>query len=132
MANTRIDFLQTNRLDKILQRSLPAAPTNAGPCQHLKLAVLSSSTADHLTPALRVAALRRNLQLETYVGEYGMYRQALQDEASDLFAFQPDALLFAFDAAHLLGATPGPQRAEADETRRHGSPTNPRLLAACA
>ncbi len=115
LANTRVDFVQTNRIDKLLQRSLPRATGDAGPLRSLRIAMLSSSTADHLVPALRVAALRRNLQLEVFTGDFGAYRQALQDETSDLFQFKPDAMLFAFDAAHLLGGdNPALPRVDAD------------------
>jgi len=115
LANTRLDFVQTNRLDKILQRSLQGGATDSAAWRTLRLAVLSSSTADQLIPALRVAALRRNLRLDTYTGDYGMYRQELQDDESTLFEFKPDILLFAFDAAHLFGGdNPSLTRAEAD------------------
>lgn len=115
LANTRLDFVQTNRVDKILQRSLRNGAADSGAWRTLRLAVLSSSTADHLVPALRVAALRRNLQLQVYTGDYAMYRQELQDEASALFEFKPDILLFAFDAAHLIGGdNPALPRAEAE------------------
>jgi FkbH-like protein len=103
LANTRLDFVQTNRLDKALGKTLRAAPTDSTAWRSMKLALLSSSTVDHLLPALRVAALRRNLQLSVHAGEYGMYLQSLQDAGSDLFEFQPDVLLFAFHAQHLFG-----------------------------
>ncbi len=103
LANTRLDFVQTTRLDRILGRSLQAGNASEGAWRNLNFAVLSASTADHLLPALRVAALRRNLALRTYAGDYGMYRQSLQDEQSELYAFGPDVLLFAFDAQHLFG-----------------------------
>ncbi len=102
LANLRLDFAQTNRLDKTLQKVQVRICAEHGP-RTLKLAVLSSSTVDHLLPGLRVAALRRNCRLQTFVGDYGQYRQALQDDHSPLFQFQPDVILFAFHAAHVLG-----------------------------
>lgn len=115
LANTRLDFVQVARLDKLLQRSLLAGTGDIGSSRSLKLAVMSSSTVDHLIPALRVAALRGNFQLQTFTGDYGMYRQALQNQKSELFEFGPDALLFAFDAVHLFGGhIPSLQRSEAD------------------
>lgn len=114
LANSRLDFLQTQRLDKVLQRTLAAAD-GCGDLRRLRLAVMSSSTADHLLPALRIAGLRRGMALQTFTGDYGMYRTALQDDASALFEFKPDALLFAFDAAHLFGVqNPGLTSAAAD------------------
>ena len=107
LANLRLDFLQTHKLDKTVQQSLAAGKTQASPWRALKLAILSSSTSDHLLPALRVGALRRNLQLQTFTGDYGMYLQELQQETSALVAFKPDVVLFSFHAQHLIG-TPHP------------------------
>lgn len=99
LANLRLDFVQTNRLDRALQRcavSDRSIPT-------LKLAILSSSTAEHLLAGCRVAAARRNLRLQIYVANYGMYLQELQNPGSELHQFEPDVLLFAFHSQHLLG-----------------------------
>ena len=102
IAQTRLDFIQTNRLDKLTQKYFAAAaPADA--LKTLKLAVLSSSTADHLVSGLRVAALRRNFHLQTWLGDYGQYLQELQDGGSALYQFQPNVLLFAFHAQHLFG-----------------------------
>ncbi len=114
LANTRLDFVQTNRLDKALARASTEAAAG-GAWRSLNLAVLGSSTVDHLLPALRVAALRRNLHVRTLVGDYGMYRQSIQDPDSALWAFRPDVLLLAFDATHLFGRhDPGLGAAEAE------------------
>ncbi|GAC1630578.1 MAG: HAD-IIIC family phosphatase [Nevskia sp.] len=103
LARTRLDFIQTNRLDKLSQKHYAAAaPADA--LKSLKLALLSSSTADHLLPGLRVAALRRNFHLQTWLGDYGQYLQELQDGGSALHGFAPNVLLFAFHAQHLFGA----------------------------
>jgi len=113
LANSRLDFVQTIRLDKALQKNLHSASSDAAPWRKLKMAVLSSSTSDHLLPALRVAALRRNLELHTFAGDYGMYLQELQQDSSALFEFKPDVILFAFHAQHLLGS-PNPSLNRAD------------------
>jgi FkbH-like protein len=107
LANLRLDFLQTNKLDRTTQKILSSGATAASPWRTLNFALLGSSTVDHLLPALRVAALRRNLLLRTYNGDYGMYQQALQEPASELSAFGPDVILFAFHGQHLIG-TPHP------------------------
>jgi FkbH-like protein len=116
LAGYRLDFIQTNRLDRAMQKALRAGARDAASGRSLKLAVLSSSTVDHLFPALRVSALRRNVELQTFASDYGMYQQALEDQASDLFAFEPNVILFAFHAQHLFG-TPSPalSRAEAEQ-----------------
>ena len=45
--------------------------------------------------------MRRNIYVETYEGDYGQYLQELTNPASALYAFKPNTVLFAFDAAHL-------------------------------
>ncbi len=104
LANTRMDFIRTARLDRTAQRRFPAAPPPGLDSVPLRLAVLGSSTLAHLLPAIRVAALRRGLWLTTYACAYGQYFQELQDPESPLHAFAPNAILFAFDAHHLAKA----------------------------
>lgn len=99
LANCRLDFVQTSQLDKVLQRWR----AEDGPISRLKLAFLSSSTVDHLLPGCRVAALRRNLYLQTFVGDYAMYLAELQDEGSALHQYDPDVLLCTLHAQHLIG-----------------------------
>jgi predicted enzyme involved in methoxymalonyl-ACP biosynthesis len=100
LAKSRLDFVQTLKLDRRLQRAIADGVID-GPS--LRLAILSSSTANHLIPGLRVAALRRGIILEVYVGAYGLFQQELSDPSSGLHGFKPEAILFAFDAPHLLG-----------------------------
>jgi FkbH-like protein len=102
LANTRLDFVRTGRLDRIAQRQLGTQlPADAQ--GSIRLAVLASSTADHLLAGLRVGALRRGIWLQTYACSYGQYRQELFDRDSPLHQFRPDAVLFAMDARHLAG-----------------------------
>jgi FkbH-like protein len=103
-ALSRLDFLQTNRLDKILLRYFGDQVPDDSSVKSLRVAVMSSSTADHLLPGLRVAGLRRNLHTRVYLGDYGQYLQELQDSDSALYQFQPEIFLFAFHAQHLFGA----------------------------
>jgi FkbH-like protein len=102
LAAGRLDFVQTLKLDRAFQRAISGGETDG--LERLRLAVLSSSTAQHLIPGLRVAGLRRGLILDIHVGPFGLYQQELRDPASDLHGFRPEAVLFAFDADHLLGA----------------------------
>jgi predicted enzyme involved in methoxymalonyl-ACP biosynthesis len=74
----------------------------------MRLAVLASSSVDHMLPALHVAALRRNFWLDVYTGDYGRYSRDLVDRSSDLHDYKPDRVLFAMDTHHLLsGLDPG-------------------------
>src|SRR5580704_4622713 len=112
LARARIDALETRSLDRKRQRLVTNLPeVMAAP--PIRLAVLASSTVDHLLPAIRVAGMRRDLWIETYTPDYGQHTQALIDPASPLSAFCPTAVLFAFDSHHLLaGIEPGGDAAE--------------------
>ena len=102
LARMRLDALATIRLDRRLQRlfATMVPPKLATP--PIRLAVLGSSTLDHLLPALRVGALRRGLHLTLHTGEYGQYAQDLATPPPALTAFAPDTILLALDAPHLL------------------------------
>jgi len=113
VAGEHLDFIQTNRLDKILARHFSATNLPETVTKPVRLAVLSSSTADHLLPGLRVAGLRRAMFVTTLLGDYGQYLQELGDKESKLFAFDPTVILFAFHAEHLLG-NPDPALSTAD------------------
>src|SRR5271166_749695 len=102
LANARVNSLGTLRLDRKLTALFPEAPPPGLETRPLRLAVLASSTADHLLPALRVGALRQGIWLKTYAGQYGQYSRELVDTRSGLHAFRPDTVLFALDAHHLL------------------------------
>ncbi len=102
LANSRADLLATIRLDRRLTRLFPAPPAWLSTIP-VRLAVLASSTMDHLLPALRVGALRRGIHLSIHAGDYGQYLQDLMDSGSGLHRYKPDAVLFAMDANHLLG-----------------------------
>jgi FkbH-like protein len=115
LANSRLDFLQTLKLDKIALDCFLSNLPGGMATKPVRLALLSSSTSDHLLPGLRVAGLRRNMWLQTYLGNYGQYRQELLYQESALYAFKPDVVLFAFDARHLVGAaSPEMQGVEAE------------------
>ena len=108
LANFDIDFLQTNQLDRALMKIADAARAEASAAQPIRLALLGSSTLAHLVPGIRVAAYRRGLWVETYEGDYGLYRfeleQAGQPE-SGLHKFAPDVLLLAIDGHHAARGT---------------------------
>ncbi|MDP9127956.1 MAG: HAD-IIIC family phosphatase [Pseudomonadota bacterium] len=101
LANARLGFAETIRLDKILQKQFPSAPDGLT-LPEVKLALLGSATTDHLLPSLRVGALRRGLYVSAATTAYGQYFQELSDTQSALHSFRPDIVLFAFDVAHIL------------------------------
>jgi FkbH-like protein len=104
LANRRIDFIQTARLDRAVQRLATHARPALNAALPVRLALLGSSTLTHLIPGIRVGALRRGIWVDVYEAPYGMYRQEIQDSSSGLHAFRPDIILLSIDAYHILGA----------------------------
>ena len=104
LANRRIDFIQTVRLDRAIQQIAEQSRAHLAAIRPVRLALLGSSTVTHLIPGIRVGALRRSLWVDVYEAPYGMYRQEIQDANSGLHAFRPDVILLSLDAHHLAGA----------------------------
>lgn len=99
LAKDKLDTIQTVRLDRCLNQKLKTAcfdPTI------IRIAVLSSSTVDHLLPSIRIAGLRRSQIVKIYSPEYGQYQREIVDRKSELYNFVPDVVLFALDAQHLV------------------------------
>lgn len=94
LSRTRLDPARTNRLDRVLQRTVSDREAH-------RLALLGSSTLSHLAAGIRVGALRRDLRLTVVEGPYGQYRETIEGEA--LREYRPDTLLLALDAADILG-----------------------------
>jgi FkbH-like protein len=117
LATSRMDFTQMGKLDRALVRAVAACGGEIPGLERVKLAVLGSATTSHLPPGIRVAGLRRGLQIDVYEGPYGMYWQELIDPASGLHAFHPEVVLLALDARHLAGAE-GSSEAAAMELMR--------------
>ena len=103
LAKGRMEFAQVLRLDRTAQRVMDQNGGELAGFEQIKLALLGSATTGHLVAGIRVAGLRRGLNIEVYEAPYGTYRQELADPKSGLHAFQPQVVLFAFDARHLAG-----------------------------
>ena len=103
LAGHRLGFLETVQLDRALAR---LDVKEASGFQTVRLAILSSSTVDHLPPAIRVAGLRRRLLIEVHNGSYGQYRQDLLDSDSALHRFKPQAALFSLSAREAIAGVP--------------------------
>lgn len=99
LANYRLDFIDTMQLDRLLGK--PPVPAAAG-FMEVRLAVLASHTTQHLSPAIRVAGLRRRLLIDTYASQYGQFRQDILVPSSGLYKFCPDVVLLAVSAGELL------------------------------
>ncbi|HEY1980835.1 MAG TPA: HAD-IIIC family phosphatase [Xanthobacteraceae bacterium] len=110
LAAYRLGFLETVQLERALGRlGLEKAPDFSS----IRLAVLASSTVDQLSPAIRVAGLRRRLLIDVHSGMYGQYRQDLLDPTSFLYQFSPQAVLFSLTAREAIANVP--LSASADE-----------------
>ncbi len=103
LANHRLGFLETIQLDRVIGRidgeTAPGLPV-------IRLAVIGSATLDHLTPAIRVAGLRRRLLIDVHTGAYGQYRAELIDPNSRVRTFAPKAVLLSLTAQDALGQIP--------------------------
>ncbi len=115
LAGLRLDFLQTGRLDALLQRDFAGAPPAGLQTRPVRLAILGSSTTVHLPAPIRISALRRNIHVTIHEGEYGQYLQELAEGRSALHRFRPDTVLLAFDARHLTAGLDA--MADADDAR---------------
>jgi FkbH-like protein len=107
LAQLRLGFVETIQVDNALKtvtRALGSEPASA--FAQLRIALLSSSTIDHLVPALRVACLRRRLLVDIYTGSFGQHRQDLMDASSSLHAFAPQVVLLSLSARESLAGVP--------------------------
>jgi FkbH-like protein len=108
IAKLRLDFIGTNALDQAVQAQFGPSPPPQLTTKSVKLAILGSSTTNHLAAAIRIAALRRGIWLTIYETNYGQYFQELLDQSSELHEFKPTVVLFALDAFELSnGVTSG-------------------------
>ena len=115
LAGARLEFPETITLDRLCQKMFGQSQPPSGATRAIRLAVLSSSTSEHLAPGLRVGALRRGLWLSVYTTAYGQYMQELADSNSGLHRFKPTAVLLAFDPMTIFAAaTPSLDQASAD------------------
>jgi FkbH-like protein len=103
LAQYRLGFLETLQLGRALSGLVPRPMEGFS---HVRLAILASSTVDHLAPAIRVAGLRRGLLIDVYVGAYGQYRQEVLDASSGLHQFAPQIVLFSLTAREFIAKIP--------------------------
>lgn len=102
LAKTALDLTQTERLARVARKLFSDEPPAGLAAPVHRIAVIGSSTLDHLVPAIRVAGMRRNLWFDVWTGHYGQYLQELADSSSGLHAFAPQTVLLALDARHLV------------------------------
>jgi FkbH-like protein len=103
LAQYRIGYLETLQLDRALGRLRLKPGTGFAA---VRLAILASSTIDHLPPAIRVAGLRRSLLVDVHMGAYDQYRQDLLDPGSSLHQFAPQVILLSISARGTIAGVP--------------------------
>lgn len=101
LCQQHLDFVQTIQLGQAISRSAIENENDAS-YHRVRLAILASSTTDHLVPAIAVAGLRRRLLFDTFVAPYGQCRQILLDAASPLYHHCPDFVLLSLGAHEIL------------------------------
>jgi FkbH-like protein len=113
LAGLSLGHVETIQLDRVLagfEKKIPADYTT------VRVAVLSSCTVDHLLPAIRVAGLRRRLNIECHAGRFGQYRQELLEPDAALTAFRPDVVILSLTAREPIAGVPvNATAAEADQ-----------------
>ena len=68
LAGSRLDVVRTERLARAMARFYPTTPPSGLAAPPIRLALLGSSTVEHLVSGIRVAGLRRNLWVDVYTG----------------------------------------------------------------
>jgi FkbH-like protein len=128
LSRYALDNLQLNSLHRRLRSKIGTQYSSLKSFSSLRIALLSSSTIEHLIPAIEIAAFRRRILLQIYLAPFGQYRQDILNSQSELYTFKPDVVLFALDAA----AVPPPLElmasAEQVEERIRGQIENWRSL----
>ena len=105
LARSNCDFASMARLDRWVRKLVALAPDEVpSALRRTRLALLSSSTSDHLAPSIRVAALARGLLVDIYQPDYGQFAQEVFNPSQELLAFAPDTILFCQDG-YTLGRT---------------------------
>jgi len=103
LSQHRLGFLETIQLDRALGQACAESPHG---CSSVRLAMLASTTVDHLVPAIRVSGLRRRLLIDIHIGPYGQYRQQLLDAESTLHRLRPQIVLLSLTAREAIAAVP--------------------------
>lgn len=101
LANSRLNFVQTNALDETMLGVWAGHPPLDLSTIPVRLALLGSCTLAHLHAGIRVAGMRRGIHISTYENDYGQYWQELADSSSALHAFRPTTVLLCLDGHHL-------------------------------
>ena len=81
-----------------LAPSLPEPPA----ASRVRIAILGSSTLDHVQSYLEVACRQAGLTPTFYLGPFGQYAQDILNDAGPLYAFAPDVIILAIHGSTLF------------------------------
>jgi len=116
LSRHRLNALETLQLDRALQQ----IGTAEGRPTAVRLALLGSSTVDHLIPGIRVAGLRHGLGIHSHLGSYGQYRQDLCGPSPALREFGPQYIVLSLTAREFIAPIAlGSTREEAELALQH-------------
>ena len=103
IAGHQHDFLGTMQVDRLATAAFAAAP---GLWPEIKLALLGSSSMEHLLAPIRVAGARRGLRITPHLGAFGQFRQDLMAADGALRDFAPNVILLILRPADVMEALP--------------------------
>ena len=113
LANHRLDYLETLSVDRLARSTLRETPAG---WPEVRLALLGSSSVEHLLPPITVAGIRHRLRIIPFVGGFGQYRQELLAPTSEFRSFAPNVVLLALQPNDLIAALPlGASRDQVDD-----------------
>lgn len=105
LAGSNLDFVRTGALDRAVMAA--RAEGQLEPLSHTcRLALLGSATLSHLGAGIRIAGLRRHMQVDILQGAYGQYLQEAFNGSSPLADFAPTTALLSLDPWHLTACLP--------------------------
>ena len=102
VANLPLNYPQALQLARVIESS---DPQTLG-LKVRKVAIVASSTIDHLVTGIRVAGVRHGMYLDVWCGQYGQYRQEIMAPSEGLRSFGPDTILFSLHPEHLCRPLP--------------------------
>ncbi len=118
LASQALDNDQLSKLGRAIDRSRKSGRDFA-PLEPFRLAVISNATTDFLMPALSATAARHGFDLECHATSYGQTMQEVLDSGSQLYAFEPDAVLLALDHRAFQSSTKLADRSAAEALVEH-------------
>jgi len=118
LANHRMDYLETLQFNRLAKAALDRTPEG---WLQVRLALLGSSSVEHLLPPISIGGIRRRIKITPFVGGFGQYRQELMGPSSELHRFAPDVVAISLQPRDLIDELPlGASREQVDRAIERG------------